>query len=68
MKNLTQGDELKQITLFSLPMLLGNIFQQLYNVVDSIVVGKSIGDHALAAVGISLVYFYIPCHRFYYGL
>lgn len=59
MKNLTQGNELKQITLFSLPMLLGNIFQQLYNVVDSIVVGKSIGDHALAAVGISFPVWFI---------
>ncbi|UTC66288.1 MULTISPECIES: MATE family efflux transporter [unclassified Treponema] len=59
MKNLTQGNELKQITLFSLPMLLGNIFQQLYNVVDSIVVGKNIGDHALAAVGISFPVWFI---------
>ena len=36
---------------FAIPMLFGNVFQQLYNVVDSIIVGKVIGDEALAAVG-----------------
>ncbi|MEL3911938.1 MATE family efflux transporter [Treponema pedis] len=53
MKDLTEGNELKQIVFFSLPMLLGNILQQLYNVADSIVVGQNIGAHALAAVGMS---------------
>jgi putative MATE family efflux protein len=41
----------KQITLFTVPMLLGNIAQQMYNTVNSIVVGKFIGDSALATVG-----------------
>lgn len=59
MKDLTQGNELKQIAFFSIPMLLGNVFQQLYNVVDSIVVGKTIGDHALAAVGMSFPILFI---------
>lgn len=49
--DMTVGTPWKQITLFTLPMLLGNIAQQLYNTVDSIVVGKYIGDSALAAVG-----------------
>jgi putative MATE family efflux protein len=49
--DLTTGKEGKQILNFALPMLLGNVFQQLYNVVDSIVVGKVIGEEALAAVG-----------------
>lgn len=53
MKDLTQGNEGKQILLFAIPMLIGNVFQQLYNVVDSIVVGKYIGSVALAAVGAS---------------
>jgi len=51
LKDLTTGKEGKRILNFALPMLFGNIFQQLYNVVDSIVVGKVIGEEALAAVG-----------------
>ncbi|QEK01446.1 MATE family efflux transporter [Treponema phagedenis] len=59
MKDLTVGNELKAITLFSLPLLLGNIFQQLYNIVDSVVVGQFIGSHALAAVGQSFPIIFI---------
>lgn len=53
MKNLTEGNEAKHIIMFALPMLLGNFFQTLYNVVDSIFVGKGIGSDALAAVNAS---------------
>ncbi|MBC8147874.1 MAG: MATE family efflux transporter [Bacteroidetes bacterium] len=53
MKDLTVGKESRLIWRFAIPMLIGNVFQQLYNVVDSIVVGKFIGDEALAAVGAS---------------
>ena len=53
MKDLTKGSELKAIFFFSLPMLIGNVFQQLYNTVDSIIVGNFIGKEALAAVGAS---------------
>lgn len=53
MKDLSYGNEGKLILKFALPMLVGNVFQQLYNVVDSIVVGKFIGKAALAAVGTS---------------
>lgn len=49
--DMTEGVPWKQITLFTIPMLLGNIAQQLYNTVDSIVVGRYVGDNALAAVG-----------------
>ncbi|MBQ6314014.1 MAG: MATE family efflux transporter [Mogibacterium sp.] len=48
---MTQGDPVRQIVKFMIPMLIGNVFQQLYNTVDSIVVGKYVGDNALAAVG-----------------
>lgn len=51
MKDLTTGNEGKLIFQFALPMLFGNIFQQLYNVVDSIIIGKVLGKEALAAVG-----------------
>ena len=53
MKDLTKGDETKQLIGFALPMLLGNIFQQFYNMVDSFVVGRFLGTTALAAVGTS---------------
>ena len=53
MKDLTIGKESRLIFNFALPMLMGNLFQQLYNVVDSIIVGRVIGKEALAAVGAS---------------
>lgn len=52
-RDLTKGNILKELLLFSLPLLLGNLFQQLYNTVDSIVVGNYVGKAALAAVGSS---------------
>ncbi len=53
MKDLTTGNEGKLIMQFAMPMVYGNVFQQLYNVVDSIVIGRYIGKEALAAVGAS---------------
>ena len=50
---MTEGVIWKEILLFSIPLLLGNLFQQLYNAVDSVVVGNYIGAQALAAVGSS---------------
>ena len=50
-KDMTQGAPWQRIAEFSVPMLLGNIAQQLYNTADSIVVGRYVGDNALAAVG-----------------
>ena len=49
--DMTVGTPWKSIVAFSIPMLIGNIAQQLYNTVDSIVVGRYVGDNALAAVG-----------------
>ena len=50
-RDMTGGSILKQIILFSLPLMLGNVFQMLYNTVDSVVVGNFVGKEALAAVG-----------------
>lgn len=50
-KDLTAGSVTKTMLLFSCPMILGNLLQQLYNVADSFIVGKFIGSDALAAVG-----------------
>ena len=49
--DMTVGTPWKSIVMFSIPLLIGNIAQQLYNTVDSIVVGHYVGDNALAAVG-----------------
>lgn len=51
--NLTEGKPLKLLFFFALPMVIGNLFQQLYNMVDSMVVGQFVGEDALAAVGSS---------------
>jgi len=53
MKDLTKGNEAKLIFQFAVPMLLGNLFQQLYQVVNSVIVGRYLGEKALAAVGAS---------------
>ena len=50
-RDMTSGSIIKQIILFSLPLMLGNVFQMLYNTVDSVVVGNYVGKEALAAVG-----------------
>ena len=49
--DMTVGKPWEKIVIFTIPMLIGNIAQQLYNTVDSIVIGKYVGDNALAAVG-----------------
>lgn len=59
MHDLTTGKEGKLIFQFAAPMLLGNVFQQLFSVVDSIVVGKFVGKEALAAVGASFPVIFI---------
>lgn len=54
-RDMTQGSIVKQVILFSLPLMLGNIFQMLYNTVDSVVVGNFVGTEALAAVGATTI-------------
>lgn len=51
MKDMTQGKPLKLIIGFAIPMLIGNIFQQIYNVADTVIVGRFLGESALAGVG-----------------
>ena len=50
-KDLTKGEPLKLILLFSVPLLIGNVFQQLYNIADLVIVGRLLGVEAFAAVG-----------------
>lgn len=56
--DLTQGTEWKVILRFALPLLAGNLLQQLYNVTDSIIVGRFLGKEALAAVSASFFIYY----------
>jgi putative MATE family efflux protein len=51
--DMTQGNTAKILITFAVPMVLGNIFQQLYNTTDAIIVGRFIGKNALAAVGVA---------------
>ncbi|MCW0482777.1 MATE family efflux transporter [Gaoshiqia sediminis] len=53
MKDFTEGREAQLILRFSIPLVIGNIFQNLYNIVDSIIVGNYLGKEALGAVGAS---------------
>lgn len=50
-KSMTNGNPAKLIVLFALPLIAGNIFQQFYSMADTIIVGRTIGVNALAAVG-----------------
>ncbi len=52
-KSMTEGSPLKLIIAFSIPLLLGNLFQQFYNIVDTAIVGQTLGSVALAGVGSS---------------
>ena len=58
-KELTKGNPLKLILLFMLPMFIGNVFQQLYNFTDAIIVSRVIGIKSLAAVGVSVPFIFL---------
>ena len=52
-KDLTSGSITKSLLLFALPMIMGNLLQQFYNIADTMIVGRFLGKNALAAVGSS---------------
>ena len=64
MIDMTTGKPATLIARFAMPLLLGNILQQTYNIVDSIVVGKFIGAEALAAVGNSGIIIFLLISMF----
>ncbi|MDD3186404.1 MAG: MATE family efflux transporter, partial [Anaerostipes sp.] len=51
--DMSVGSPAKKLFFFAIPMVIGNLFQQLYNVIDSMIVGRYVGEDALAAVGAS---------------
>lgn len=61
-RDMTAGSPSKILVTFALPMILGNVFQQLYNIVDSVVVGNFVGSDALAG-GRGLLSGHLPVHR-----
>ncbi|MCL2424977.1 MAG: MATE family efflux transporter [Oscillospiraceae bacterium] len=57
--NMTEGMPWKKLLLFTIPLLIGNLFQQLYSTADAIILGRYVGDNALAAVGSSMPIFFL---------
>ena len=57
--DMTVGNPMKIILSFTFPIFLGNVFQQFYNLADTWIVGKYVGDNALAAVGSSYDRFFV---------
>lgn len=52
-KDMTKGPSARLLLVFALPLMLGNLFQQLYTMVDTIIVGQGVGINALASLGAS---------------
>ena len=63
--DMTSGSIVRHLIMFTIPLLFGNLFQQLYNTVDSLVVGNFVGSEALAAVGstTSIVNMLVQCRK-----
>jgi len=57
--DMTEGTPWKKLLYFTVPLLIGNIFQQLYSTVDAIFLGRFVGDNALAAIGASIPIFFL---------
>ena len=58
-QNMTSGSPAKLILIFALPLLIGNLFQQLYNISDILIVGRLLGVKALAAVGATAPIYFV---------
>lgn len=58
-RRMTEGNPAKLIFLFSIPLMLGNMFQQLYTIVDTLIVSRAVGVNALAALGVADWYNYL---------
>lgn len=61
--DMTEGNIIKQLLIFSWPLLVGNIFQQLYNTVNAVILGNYIGSEALASIGV-----FVPMNNLLLGL
>ncbi len=59
MLDMTNGNSLKQIIIFAIPLFISSIFQQLYNICDTMMLGKMVGIEALAAAGASMPLFFL---------
>lgn len=59
LRDMTEGSETRHILAFTMPLFIGNVFQQAYNMVDAVIVGRYIGQNALAAVGTAFPVLYL---------
>ena len=57
--DMTEGTPWKKLIIFAVPMIIGNLFQQLYSIADAVILGRFIGDYALAAIGSSMPLFFL---------
>ena len=62
--DMTVGNPMKIIFGFTLPIFIGNVFQQFYNMADAVIVGKFVGNKALAAVGSTGTIMFAPCSQY----
>ena len=53
--NMTEGNPVRIIMAFAVPLFIGNVFQQIYNLVDTMIAGHFLGDGAIAAIGVTSV-------------
>ena len=60
-QDLLQGKIAKQLTVLALPLLIGDVLQQLYNTIDAVIIGRYIGSDAFAAVGIAGAVMHLRC-------
>lgn len=59
-RELTKGPVVKSMLMFAIPMILGNLLQQCYNIADTMIVGQFLGCNALAAVGVVGIWWSVP--------
>ena len=66
--DMTHGRPIRLILLFSLPLMLGSVFQQLYTIVDTIIIGRGVGMQALASIGAAELAGFMGTAGLYAGL
>ena len=59
-RDLTKGPVVKSMLMFAIPMILGNLLQQCYNIADTMIVGQFLGHNALVAVGVVGIWWSVP--------
>ena len=66
-QDLTTGSVPGKLAAFALPLLLANLLQSFYSIVDMLVVGRAVGKNGLAAVSNARIHYQLGVHRYYHG-